>query len=320
MLYCIGDVHGCYDDMMRLLEKIEKQDDDAYFLFMGDLVDHGPQVMEVLDWALEHISNDGRYRCIRGNHEEEVLLWYNQFRSWEKEKMHSLYPPTTKYDFFQLMRENKLLHSQKLEDIVELIQKLPYSASYRVTPEMNGKKGREVDYYFAHGWYDISETSGSERQHWANLHGRSCEGVSRREMEGYGPLQYQKGYIKQAYPVVICGHTPTVSGLYMETAAGNKPGANAPGLIGYRPHTIFVDGGCWKQWELTELPCMLCAFCPGNWQEIYSMSLEERMIGSLHGTLQDIAARGSRLDDYKRTYLSVENPYRAEMLSDIFDM
>ena len=44
MHYVIGDIHGCYQDMMALLNKIESQDQDAQIIFVGDFIDRGPDV------------------------------------------------------------------------------------------------------------------------------------------------------------------------------------------------------------------------------------------------------------------------------------
>ena len=37
MHYVIGDVHGCYDEMIALLNKIEARDSEAIIYFVGDL-------------------------------------------------------------------------------------------------------------------------------------------------------------------------------------------------------------------------------------------------------------------------------------------
>ena len=66
MHYVIGDVHGCYDEMIALLNKIENQDPEAIIYFVGDFIDRGPKVWDVLEWAMEHITLDGKYRAVRG--------------------------------------------------------------------------------------------------------------------------------------------------------------------------------------------------------------------------------------------------------------
>ena len=86
MHYVIGDVHGCYDEMMALLEKIEQMDEDAKIIFVGDFVDRGPKVDKVLNWCMEHITPDGKYQAVRGNHEQMILEWYMEWLEWLIEK------------------------------------------------------------------------------------------------------------------------------------------------------------------------------------------------------------------------------------------
>ncbi|WP_413161181.1 metallophosphoesterase family protein [Capilliphycus salinus ALCB114379] len=63
----IGDVHGHYDGMMTLLEKLDPgQEDRVYFL--GDLVDRGPKSAQVVEFV-----KNSPYRCLMGNHEQLML-------------------------------------------------------------------------------------------------------------------------------------------------------------------------------------------------------------------------------------------------------
>ena len=41
MHYAIGDVHGCYQAMKKLIGKIEREDADAQFILIGDVIDRG---------------------------------------------------------------------------------------------------------------------------------------------------------------------------------------------------------------------------------------------------------------------------------------
>ena len=43
--YIIGDVHGEYDTLMRLVSKIPSE---AKLIFVGDLIDRGSQSVEVI--------------------------------------------------------------------------------------------------------------------------------------------------------------------------------------------------------------------------------------------------------------------------------
>ena len=60
--YVIGDVHGHYETLMRLVEKLPK---DAKLVFVGDLIDRGSQSAEVVKFVRE-----GGHLCVKGNHEE----------------------------------------------------------------------------------------------------------------------------------------------------------------------------------------------------------------------------------------------------------
>jgi len=59
--YVIGDVHGEYDALMRLVSKLPK---DAKLIFVGDLVDRGSRSDEVVKFV-----RDGGHLCVMGNHE-----------------------------------------------------------------------------------------------------------------------------------------------------------------------------------------------------------------------------------------------------------
>lgn len=76
MNYVIGDVHGCYTELMALLRKIEQQDNDAQFIFVGDWVDRGTGQMATLLWMLDNISETGKYQSVRGNHDQDAWDWF----------------------------------------------------------------------------------------------------------------------------------------------------------------------------------------------------------------------------------------------------
>ena len=72
--YAIGDVHGCYRELRRLLTvlPIDWQQDRLWMV--GDLVAQGPDSLAVLRWARKTSKRMGeRFRMVLGNHELRLL-------------------------------------------------------------------------------------------------------------------------------------------------------------------------------------------------------------------------------------------------------
>ncbi|XP_060072741.1 bis(5'-nucleosyl)-tetraphosphatase PrpE [asymmetrical]-like [Ylistrum balloti] len=69
-IFIIGDVHGCYDELLDLLSLAQSVELDRSILpvFVGDLINKGPKSVEVL----HKIKNMDGY-AVRGNHDEAVL-------------------------------------------------------------------------------------------------------------------------------------------------------------------------------------------------------------------------------------------------------
>jgi len=77
-IYAIGDVHGRNDLLQRLLDKIIKDDGErdsaeSEIIFLGDLVDRGPDSAGVIDTAMRAKEIFGNVRFLMGNHEEVYL-------------------------------------------------------------------------------------------------------------------------------------------------------------------------------------------------------------------------------------------------------
>lgn len=65
----IGDIHGCYQELLQLLELVGLADDDIV-VSVGDLVDRGPDSPQVLRYFADRVKA-GRAVVLMGNHERK---------------------------------------------------------------------------------------------------------------------------------------------------------------------------------------------------------------------------------------------------------
>lgn len=77
-VYAIGDIHGCDAQLASLLERIDADDrarggPPATLIFLGDLVDRGPNSAGVVARLLDLSARRGDCRFLMGNHEEVFL-------------------------------------------------------------------------------------------------------------------------------------------------------------------------------------------------------------------------------------------------------
>ena len=72
----IGDIHGCYDELLLLLNKLgyDKEGnhpENRKLVFLGDLCDRGPKNLEVLDFVKSLVESRKAY-CVKGNHDNKL--------------------------------------------------------------------------------------------------------------------------------------------------------------------------------------------------------------------------------------------------------
>lgn len=102
----IGDLHGCYDELLDLLDKVGFGSEDR-LICVGDLITKGPKNREVLD----RFMSDPQFAAVIGNHDLALR------RRWNGEK-------------FKLKPSQKPTHKELKKDkerYVPFLNQLPFT-------------------------------------------------------------------------------------------------------------------------------------------------------------------------------------------------
>lgn len=82
VLYAVGDVHGCLDQLLDLERQILADASDIsgekWLVMLGDYIDRGPASAQVIDHLLAPMPDGWRRFCLFGNHEEHLLKFLDQ--------------------------------------------------------------------------------------------------------------------------------------------------------------------------------------------------------------------------------------------------
>lgn len=132
----VGDIHGCYDELIELLDKVALGRQDRV-VSVGDLVTKGPKNREVL----ELFMTDKRFSAVIGNHDLALRRRWNgediKLKSAQKKTHKELKSDKEKYaGYFNTLpfvidlgthmvvhaglRPNVALHSQTTDDLTRL--------------------------------------------------------------------------------------------------------------------------------------------------------------------------------------------------------
>ena len=227
--YIIGDVHGCYTQFMELVERIEKKDSNAKFILTGDIVNRGPEDTEMLAWAYENITLDGKYQMVLGNHDDTFI---EVFGRGEFETIYSLSRAIGFYEEHDCLEYYavEFCHLIDQEELMYEYAKFLASQPLYKKLEINGKK-----YIIAHAWYPEKLTD-------PDLEPDEFAYENRFNSTWYRDLEeYLGGFEDEYEPIedemLIHGHTPTI--IYKKWMSR----IYRPGKIRRRKNSINVDCG-----------------------------------------------------------------------------
>lgn len=191
MIYVISDIHGCYDEYIQLLEKIQFSDEDELYV-LGDVVDRGPEPIKVL----QDMMLRANVYPVLGNHDYIALKILKKLCVEIKEENVDVHlNQDDLYDYWLWTQDGGATTVEKFrklsyEDKIEILEYLQEFSLYEEIA-LKGKK-----YILVHG----------------DLH-RFDE---KKELENYELMDflfyradYTRKYFENEKTILVTGHTPT---------------------------------------------------------------------------------------------------------------
>jgi protein phosphatase len=189
----IGDVHGCYEELTTLLAQVgysvqDKPDgpkaistDGRKAIFVGDLVDRGPRIPEVLRLVMRMVD-EGTAFCVPGNHDMKLM---RKLKGRDVQLTHGLADSIA-----QLDKEPPEFKEQVVKFLDDLVSHYVFDdgklvvAHAGMKEEMQGRGSGKVRDFALYG-----ETTG--------------------ETDEYGlPVRYNWAAEYRGKAMVVYGHTP----------------------------------------------------------------------------------------------------------------
>jgi bis(5'-nucleosyl)-tetraphosphatase (symmetrical) len=115
--YAIGDIQGCFKELMLLLEKINFNPSIDNLIFTGDLVNRGPDSLEVLKYL--YSINDSVINVL-GNHDLHLIAQSLKDGSikTKDETLKPILESKKKINLIEWLRHSPILHFEKDLDIL----------------------------------------------------------------------------------------------------------------------------------------------------------------------------------------------------------
>ena len=108
--YAIGDLQGCFDSLQRLLGEIGFREAEDRLWFVGDLVNRGPQSLEILRFVK---SLGERAVSVLGNHDLHLLMVAEgRLKPHRKDTLDAILDAPDRDELLTWLRGLPLMHTQ----------------------------------------------------------------------------------------------------------------------------------------------------------------------------------------------------------------
>ena len=190
----VGDIHGMYEKLIMLMEKIQFDPEEDLLVFLGDYIDRGPDSVKCLQYVydLQHSFPDSVI-CLLGNHEVMMSSYLMQKRGSYNSLIGDYADSWLENGGFQTLQQLNGLDEDKREELVGWSTNLPIKFTYQ-------------EYFFCHAGIDpdVPLTAQTEfdmlwrRQQWWD-HYKGAETI----VVGHTPVQKVKKRARFAKPLFL---------------------------------------------------------------------------------------------------------------------
>ena len=138
----IGDVHGMYEKLIKLMDKIRFNPDEDLLIFLGDYIDRGPDPGRCLQYifALQQQYPDVVV-CLMGNHEVMMSSYFMQKRGRYNNLIVDYAGSWLDNGGLETLKQLDEMDADTKEELLQWVMNLPVKYQYQ-------------DYFFCHAGVD----------------------------------------------------------------------------------------------------------------------------------------------------------------------
>ena len=138
----IGDVHGMYQKLIKLMDKIRFNPDEDLLIFLGDYIDRGPDPGRCLQYifALQQQYPDVGV-CLMGNHEVMMSSYFMQKRGNYNNLIVDYAGSWLDNGGLETLKQLDEMDADTKEELLQWVMNLPVKFQYQ-------------DYFFCHAGVD----------------------------------------------------------------------------------------------------------------------------------------------------------------------
>ncbi|MBI4006125.1 MAG: symmetrical bis(5'-nucleosyl)-tetraphosphatase [Gammaproteobacteria bacterium] len=197
--YAIGDIQGCYAELLALLDKINFDTEKDHLWFTGDLANRGPHSLEVLRF-IKQLGNQAI--TVLGNHDLHLLaVAFDQSRHKRpKDTLDSVLEAPDREDLLNWLRNLPLLHHDNDFGITLIHAGLPPQWDLKQASELAREvehvlKGKDYSALIKHMYGDTPDKWSDDIAGWERLRFiincfarlRFCDDQGRLALKENGP-------------------------------------------------------------------------------------------------------------------------------------